>query len=98
MRALPIRRRDATLTLGAALVLILACASSGIGGGSFDGMLALEYTFGTDPVAGRRGAPNQFLFPKNNPTLTPPMMGKVGLWSKTDSSVEFKDFQLMGRQ
>jgi hypothetical protein len=57
-----------------------------------DDMLALEYTFGTDPVAGRRGPPNEFLFPKNNPTLTPPIAGKVGLWSKTDSTSEFKDF------
>ena len=57
-----------------------------------DGELRLEYTFGTDPVAGRRGAPNEFLFPKNNPTLTPPIIGKIGLWAKTDSTVEFKDY------
>jgi hypothetical protein len=57
-----------------------------------DGELRLEYTFGTEPVAGRRGAPNEFLFPKNNPTLTPPINGKIGLWSKTDSTVLFKDY------
>jgi hypothetical protein len=56
-----------------------------------DGALAIEYTLGTDPVA-RRGAPNPDLFPANNPVLRPPVDGKVGLWSKTDSSSYFKDY------
>jgi 3-keto-disaccharide hydrolase len=54
-----------------------------------DGQLALEYTFGTDPT--RQGA-HQFLYPKNNPTLMPPIAGKVGLWAKTDSTSYFKDY------
>jgi hypothetical protein len=54
-----------------------------------DGALALEYTFGTDPT---RANPNEFLFPKNNPTLMPPIAGRVGLWAKTDSTSEFKDY------
>ena len=54
-----------------------------------DGQLALEYTFGTDPT--RQGA-HQFLYPKNNPTLMPPIAGKVGLWAKTDSTSYFKEY------
>jgi hypothetical protein len=54
-----------------------------------DGKLALEYTFGADPV---RPNAHAFLFPKNNPTLMPPVAGKVGLWAKTDSTSYFKDF------
>jgi hypothetical protein len=54
-----------------------------------DGQLALEYTFGTDPT---RPNAHQFLFPKNNPTLMPPVSGRVGLWAKTDSTSYFKDF------
>jgi hypothetical protein len=57
-----------------------------------DGTLALEYTLGSEPVAGRRGPPNADLFPANNPVLRPPVNGKVGLWSKTDSSSYFKDY------
>ena len=57
-----------------------------------DGQLALEYTLGSEPVAGRGGAPNADLFPANNPVLRPPLAGKVGLWSKTDSTSYFKDF------
>ena len=42
---------------------------------------------------GRGGAPpNAELFPANNPVLRPPVSGKVGLWSKTDSTSYFKDF------
>jgi len=59
-----------------------------------DGELALEYTFGTDPS--RPGA-HPFLFPKNNPTLMPPIAGKVGLWSKTDSTSYFKDYVVTPR-
>ena len=58
-----------------------------------DGELALEYTLGSEPGAGRNGAPpNPDLFPANNPVLKPPVSGKVGLWSKTDSTSYFKDY------
>jgi hypothetical protein len=57
-----------------------------------DGKLALEYTLGAEPSAGRRGPPNPDLFPANNPVLRPPVAGKIGLWSKTDSTSYFKDF------
>jgi hypothetical protein len=57
-----------------------------------DGAAALDYTLGSEPVAGRRGAPHEDLFPKNNPVLQPPVAGKVGLWSKTDSTSYFKDY------
>jgi hypothetical protein len=58
-----------------------------------DGQLALEVTLGVEPGASRSGrAPNEFMFPKNNPTLTPPVKGKVGLWAKTDTTSYFKDY------
>jgi hypothetical protein len=57
-----------------------------------DGALALEYTLGAEPQAGRRGPPNADLFPANNPVMRPPVAGKVGLWSKTDSTSYFKDY------
>lgn len=57
-----------------------------------DGKPALEYTLGAEPVAGRRGPPHQDLYPANNPVLRPPVSGRVGLWSKTDSTSYFKDF------
>jgi hypothetical protein len=57
-----------------------------------DGALALEYTLGSEPAAGRRGPPNPDLVPANNPVLRPPVAGKVGLWSKTDSTSYFKDY------
>jgi hypothetical protein len=57
-----------------------------------DGTLALEYTLGSEPQAGRRGPPNEDLYPKNNPVLRPPVQGKIGLWSKTDSTSYFKDY------
>jgi hypothetical protein len=60
--------------------------------GFLDGAPAIDYTLGVDPVAGARGAPNPDLFPANNPVLRPPVMGKVGLWSKTDSTSYFKDY------
>jgi hypothetical protein len=57
-----------------------------------DGNLALEYTLGTAPGPGRNNAaPNPDLFPDNNPVLKPPVAGRVGLWSKTDSTSYFKD-------
>jgi hypothetical protein len=59
---------------------------------SLDGTPALDYTLGSEPVAGRRGPPHADLFPVNNPVLQPPVAGKVGLWSKTDSTSWFKDY------
>ena len=57
-----------------------------------DGALALEYTFGSEPPAGRKGPPDPDLFPANNAVLRPPVKGKVGLWAKTDTSSYFKDY------
>jgi hypothetical protein len=57
-----------------------------------DGGLALEYTLGSAPGPGRNNAPpNPDLFPESNPVLRPPVAGRVGLWSKTDSTSYFKD-------
>jgi hypothetical protein len=56
-----------------------------------DGKPALEYTLGSEPRAGRRGPPHEDLYPANNPVLRPPVSGRVGLWSKTDSTSYFKD-------
>ena len=63
-----------------------------------DGALALEYTLGSEPAAGRRGPPNEDLYPKNNPVLRPPVAGKVGLWSKTDSTSYFKDYMVSAKK
>jgi hypothetical protein len=61
--------------------------------GYIDATLGLEYTLGSEPGPGRGGAPpNPELFPANNPVLRPPVAGRVGLWSKTDSTSYFKDF------
>ncbi len=57
-----------------------------------DGTIAIEYTFGSEPAAGRKGPANPDLIPANNPVLRPPVNGKIGLWSKTDSSSYFKDY------
>ena len=60
---------------------------------SLNGKLILEYVLGTAPGPGRNGAaPNPDLFAANNPVLQPPVNGKVGLWSKTDSTSYFKDY------
>ena len=60
-----------------------------------DGKPALEYTLGSEPGPGRNNAPpNPDLFPANNPVLRPPVTGKIGLWSKTDSTSYFKDFTI----
>ncbi|HWW84062.1 MAG TPA: family 16 glycoside hydrolase [Vicinamibacterales bacterium] len=56
-----------------------------------DGELALEYTFGSEPVSGR-GTPNPDLYPANNPLLRAPVSGRIGLWSKTDSTSYFKNY------
>ena len=48
---------------------------------------------GSAPPPGRNNAPpNPDLFPENNPVLRAPVNGKVGLWSKTDSTSYFKDY------
>jgi hypothetical protein len=58
-----------------------------------DGALALEFTFGSQPGPGRNGGPpNPDLIPANNPVLQPPISGRIGLWSKTDSTSYFKDY------
>ena len=57
-----------------------------------NGALALEYTLGSEPQPGRKGPPHADLYPKNNPVLRPPVAGKIGLWSKTDSTSYFKDY------
>jgi hypothetical protein len=58
-----------------------------------DNELALEYTLGAMPGPGRNNAPpNPDLFPANNAVLRPPVVGKVGLWAKTDSTSYFKDY------
>ena len=61
---------------------------------TLDGNVALEYTLGSEPAAGRRGPPHADLFPANNAVLRPPVAGKVGLWSKTDSTSYFKDYAI----
>ena len=58
-----------------------------------DGNLALEYALGSAPSSAR-GTPNPDLLPANNAVLRPPVAGKVGLWSKTDSTRAFKDFMV----
>ncbi|HEX3880388.1 MAG TPA: hypothetical protein VHW24_25570 [Bryobacteraceae bacterium] len=57
-----------------------------------DGVPAIQYTLGSEPVAGKKGPPNPDLMPANNPVLRPPVQGKVGLWTKTDSTSYFKDY------
>jgi hypothetical protein len=65
---------------------------------SVDGQPALDYTLGSEPGPGRNGAPpNLDLMPANNPVLRPPVEGRVGLWSKTDSTSYFKDFVVSSR-
>lgn len=58
-----------------------------------DGKPALEYTLGSQPGPGRRGTPpHPDLYPEKNPVLRPPVAGRIGLWSKTDSTSYFKDY------
>jgi hypothetical protein len=58
-----------------------------------DGELGVEYTLGSEPGPGRNGGPpHPDLMPANNPVLRPPVSGKIGLWSKTDSTSYFKDY------
>jgi hypothetical protein len=42
---------------------------------------------------GRAAGPSHY-YPANNPVLRPPVAGRVGLWSKTDSTSYFKDFEV----
>jgi hypothetical protein len=61
--------------------------------GTLDGQKVLTYTLGTAPQPGRNGAaPADDLFPEKNPVIRPPVSGRVGLWSKTDSTSYFKDY------
>jgi hypothetical protein len=66
--------------------------------GTLDGTDVLHYVLGSSsPSAGRRGAaagtpPDTSHNVENNPVIRPPVGGKVGLWSKTDSTSEFKDY------
>jgi hypothetical protein len=63
-----------------------------------DGKPALDYVLGTAPGPGRSGAaPNADLVPANNPVLQPPVAGKVGLWSKSDSVSLFKEFTVTSK-
>jgi hypothetical protein len=63
-----------------------------------DGEPALEYTLGSQPAAGRNGAPpHPDLMPANNPVLRPPVAGRIGLWAKTDSTSYFKDYMVSAR-
>ncbi len=66
--------------------------------GSLDGARVLTYALGSAPPAGRNGEPpNADLLPANNPVLRAPIDGKVGLWSKTDSTSYFKDYVVNAR-
>jgi hypothetical protein len=66
--------------------------------GTLDGTKVLTYVLGSAPGPGRNGAPpNPDLFPENNPVVKPPVTGKVGLWSKTDSTSYFKDYVVSAR-
>jgi len=66
--------------------------------GSLDGARVLTYALGSAPPPGRDGgAPNPDLLPANNPVLRTPIDGRVGLWSKTDSTSYFKDYVVNAR-
>ncbi len=56
-----------------------------------NGEAAIDYMLGTAPSGGR-GTSNPDLLPVNNPVLRPPVSGRIGLWSKTDSTSYFKDY------
>jgi hypothetical protein len=61
--------------------------------GYIDGVNVLSYVLGSAPRPRRDGTPpNPDLFAENNPVLRPPVAGRIGLWSKTDSSSYFKDY------
>ena len=65
--------------------------------GTLDDVPAIDYALGAEPAAGKKGSPNPDLFPANNPVLRPPVAGRVGLWSKTDSTSYFKDYVVSPR-
>ena len=56
-----------------------------------NGEASIDYMLGTVPSGGR-GTPNPDLLPANNPVLRPPVAGRIGLWSKTDSTSYFTDY------
>lgn len=60
---------------------------------SVDGKVGIQYELGTRPLPSANGAPpNPDLLPENNPVIRPPVDGRVGLWSKSDSTIYFKDY------
>lgn len=66
--------------------------------GSLDGTRVISYVLGSAPGPGRNNAaPNPELFPENNPVLRPPVAGRIGLWSKTDSTSYFKDYTVAAK-
>ncbi len=66
--------------------------------GSLDGARVLTYPLGSAPPPGRNNAPpSPDLDPANNPVLRAPVTGKIGLWSKTDSTSYFKDYVVAPR-
>ena len=60
--------------------------------GTLDGTLAIDYTLGERTASGQERPAEPGPVPENNPVLRPPVMGKVGLWSKTDTTSYFKDY------
>jgi hypothetical protein len=63
-----------------------------------DGEPALEYALGSFPRPGRNNAPpSPDLDPATNPVLRPPVAGRIGLWSKTDSTSYFKDYAVSSK-
>jgi hypothetical protein len=64
-----------------------------------DGEKKWDYVLDSPPGPQRRGAPpNPDLIAANNPVLQPPVKGKIGLWAKTDSSSEFKDYVVVNKK
>jgi len=64
-----------------------------------DGTKQWEYAIDAPPGPQRRGgAPNPDLIAANNPVLQPPVKGKIGLWTKTDSTSEFKDYVVVSKK
>ena len=60
---------------------------------SLDGAQQWTYTLDAAPGPQPGGrAPNPDLIAANNPLLQPPVKGRIGLWAKTDSTSEFKDY------
>ena len=58
-----------------------------------DGKLALEYTLGSEPAARAEGGRRiRICSRRTTPCCGRRSPGKVGLWSKTDSTSYFKDY------